>query len=313
MEPTTPTLPPTYKQMLEEMGKQLNNRKGDLMKRVLLITWPVLLLIVVGYFFSKVGGFDTFPQLNTMGFVVGIALYIFAAAVYTFIMRFIFSIEKRIWVDSFFDQKNLSLQESWKISLRLFWPAFTLRLKLWTRYIGLPLFVLVIAALILINTLVVSGGVADNAIGIVLIGFVVVFILFAIYTYYIRIKLRYSWFIFLDKFGKDDSFGSVVVAMNTLNSVSKSETFKKSLIVNLGTDSTQAVANLAVGLLSSGISTIGGAAGKMVGGLVRAYGEEMSRQATELGNIAGQYILYRFARKEAFGNEQEVNENLYNI
>jgi hypothetical protein len=100
--------------------------------------------------------------------------------------------------------------------------------------------------------------------------------------------------------------------LKKLNSVSKSETFKKSLLLSIGADSLNGIATLAIESISYGLAQFGNT-GKLVGNLLKVYGEEASRQATELGNISAQYILYRFARKEIYGTEQEINENIYKL
>ena len=59
------------------------------------------------------------------------------------------------------------------------------------------------------------------------------------------------------------------------------------------------------------MSVFGGEAGKLLGGITEIYGKELARQATDFGNISAQYILYRFARKELYGEEQVVNDSIY--
>ena len=82
------------------------------------------------------------------------------------------------------------------------------------------------------------------------------------------------------------------------------------LLTNLGTDSINGIIQMAIGSISFGMSTLG-KEGALVGNLVKVYGQEAARQATSLGNIAAMYMLYRFARKELYGQEQSVNEKVY--
>jgi hypothetical protein len=312
MEPTTnPTLPPTYHQLLQEMGRQIGQRKSALMKRVLLITWPYLLLVVVGYISKNTFNLKALAPDAQVEIVTVIAVYFVLALAYTMVISFIFQIEKQIWVDSFFDQKPLSLQQSWRIARKLFWPAFNFRVKLWFHYFGIP-FIIVLAAIVAFFWVLITGAFGDQLVMIWLVGFFGVMVGIVFYKYFLRIKLRYSWFIFLDKFGNTDSYDVMINEMNTLNQISKSETFKKSLIANLGTDSINSLVQMAVGTISMGFAQFG-EVGKAVGQVLNIYGKEMSRQTTDLANISAQYILYRFARKEAFGQEQEVNNTLYNL
>ena len=100
--------------------------------------------------------------------------------------------------------------------------------------------------------------------------------------------------------------------MYKLNEVSKSDTFKKSLVANLGTDTVKGVAQLAVQGISHGLSLLGNT-GQLLGNLVQVYGQEAARQVTDLANVSAQYILYRFARKAVYGEEQTINEGEYSL
>ena len=46
MQQENTTLPPSYRELLIEAGKQLILRKDILLKRILLILWPFLSLII---------------------------------------------------------------------------------------------------------------------------------------------------------------------------------------------------------------------------------------------------------------------------
>lgn len=311
----TATVPPTYKQLLEEMGKQLSQRKSALLKRVLLITWPFILLIVAIYALEEIYDFKNFSDEQAFWAMSSFVVYLFLALVYSAIVKFIFEIEKRIWIDSYFDHKNLSLSQSWRIAKKLFWKAFVFRFKVYLQYYLIPIITTIAlsVAVIYISTLLFPT--TEGQINIIIASFFVLilfFIMLWIYSYYLKIKLRYAWFIFLDKFGPTYSYKSIIDEMDILNKISKSETFKKSLILNIGTDSINILALSTIGIISHGMSNFGNT-GRMFGSILRIYGEEASRQAADLGNISAHYILYRFARKEAHGNEQEVNDYLYSL
>ena len=51
----------------------------------------------------------------------------------------------------------------------------------------------------------------------------------------------------------------------------------------------------------------------MVGDLAQAYGQELAQQVASYAQIAGNYLLYIVAHKEAYGTEQEVNDYVYNL
>jgi len=307
-------IPPTYKAMLEEMGNQLRSRKTLLLKRTLLISWPYLLLIVAFFVLDSQDGlgFNSFiTEENIFMWLLAGAGVVFLSVVYSVIVGFIFEIEKRIWVDAHFDNKHLEPKDSWRIAKKLFVPAFVMRFKIAFRYYVLPVIGFVAVVGIIVVGLAQMGLGQAAVVATVLSPFLAI-IGIIIFSYYIRTKLRYVWFIFLDKYGTEYTHHQLIEEMNKLNTVSKSETFKKSLIANLGTDSVNLLANVAIGTISHGMSMFG-KGGKLLGNLTQAYGQALSRQAADLGNIAGQYLIYRFALKEVYGKEQVVNEELYRL
>lgn len=306
---------PTYKEIFVEIGKQLKLRKSTLAKRILLITWPLLLFIVVNYILNLTYDFESFTTGQWLVYLKFALPYLLISAVYSITVRFIFRIEKQIWIDSFFDKRDLKPSESWKISMRLFWPAFYFRIKLWLQFYFIPIVVIIALFALLIRFFVPifnSSGGYEVILYTTLISFVVFVIALIAYGYYLKTKLRYTYFIFLDTFGRNNSYKLMIEEMKKLNSVSKSETFKKSLLLSIGADSLNGIATLAIESISYGLAQFGNT-GKLVGNLMRVYGEEASRQATELGNISAQYILYRLARKEVYGTEQAINENIYRL
>lgn len=199
--------------------------------------------------------------------------------------------------------------------MKLFWPVVLFRSKLWLHFYIIPIAVIIALFALMITLILPSFNSPDERIYILyttLTLFAISTVSLIAYGYYLRTKLRYTYFIFLDFYGKSNSYTLVMEEMKKLNSISKSETFKKSLILGIGSDTLNGIATLAIGSIGNGLAQFGGG-GKLLGGLIRAYGEEASRQVTELGNISAQYILYRFARKEVYGTEQEVNENIYQL
>lgn len=308
-------LPPAYKQTIEEIGKQLQLRKKLLFKRVLLIIWPILLGVIIGYLLNSIYDLELLSvEQETWGIIVA-TIYILCSVIYARVVGFIFEIEKQIWIDSFFDQKHIDSDTSWKISKKLFWPGLMYRLKIFCWYYLLPVGSLLILIGAVVVSLVVNTDGADDKVGIVryamfaLSAFAVGVVF---YIYFLKIRLRYSWFIFLDTFGGVYSFGDLMLEMNKLNAISKTETFKKSLVANLGTDSLKGLTNVVVGTLALSISKLGGV-GEALGSLTRVYGNELARQTTDLANITAQYLIYKFARKELYSKDQVVNEALYKL
>jgi hypothetical protein len=314
---------PGYQEILAQIGAQLKSRKKLLLQRTLMLTWPILLAIVFGYGANQVLGkeqaehlFFSFPN------ILGVFGYVILAAAYSVIMNFIFEIEKRIWVDSFFDNKNLTPKQSWAIAKAMFWKAVLFRFKIFLRYYLWPIvlvFALIVAE-VLFTVEVYEPSLASKFIFWSIGVFAAVFIGLIIYSYYIRIKLRYTWFIFIDTYTSAKlDMRTILSQMKELNTVMKSEAFKKALVLEFGTDSVALVTNLAVSVIAGGISKGagllggGGALGQMLGGLTKTYGQELAKQATSYGNIVAMYMLYRSARKMAHGAEQSVNEFVYSL
>jgi len=307
---------PSYHEIFAEIGRQFQARKTLLFKRVLLIVWPFLLLVIVQYILKNSSYYSTLNAAQQLEFFWGIFAYVFVSLIYTSTVSFIFTIEKQIWLDSFFDKKNLTSAQSWRIAWRLFWPALWFRFRLWFRYFALPTVIAFIIIFITFKSAFLATYVSRDY-DVVLVASVIALVVLAfslmLYRFYARVVLRYSWFIFLDKFGNADSFHIIIDEMKKLNDVSRSETFRKSLVVNFGTDVARGVVDMAIGSMTGVISGLGGEGGRALGGLINIYTKELNRQVTNLANISARYVLYRFARKQVYGTEQEVNENVYKL
>ncbi len=305
------TVDVTYREMVREAGRQLNLRKKALAWRSLFIIWPTMVAFILIFYFARLGGKE-FLQAHpdyVIPAVIGFFIWVFFAIFYYVIITSIFAIEKRIWLDSFFDQRNLNPKDSWHIARKLFWPVFVLWLQMLLRFYLLPFIfysVFVVAYVYfgadfsippVISISIISGGL----------------LALIIYFYYLKIKTRFLWFLFLDRYNTENfGYSLIFQEMKKLNEISKSETFKKALLVNLGADSLQAIANAMIKELQTGLSALG-KGGELAGGLIRAYAEEASKQAISLGKIAAIYILYRFARQLLYNQPQTINENIYNL
>lgn len=303
------TLPPSYTTIIQHIGEQLNKRGYSIFKRTLLIGWPFILLAIVTYPVTEMG-LDSFSAEHHQMLLIATIVYCIPAFLYVMVMSFIFKIEKQIWVDSFFDNRNLELHQSWAIAKKIFWPALKLRLFLFFRYYLPPLLIFILIIPTWFAFLQNEPPANQSKFMILMLYLIAVlpFIVIAIYFYLIRIKLRYTWFIFLDTYGSNYSIKTLINDMHRLNNVSKTESFKKSLMANLGTD----LLNTALGNMIAGM-TKWGTAGGMLGGATNVYAESATRHTTEYSNITVQYMLYRFARQEMYGEEQKINEELYNL
>lgn len=313
MEKENNTIVITYLEMIREAGRQLNLRKKTLAWRSLFIIWPAMIAFILLFYFARLGGREFLErhQDYLLPAVIGFFIWIFFTIFYYIIVTSIFAIEKRIWLDSFFDQKNLNPKDSWHIAKKLFWTVLVVWLQMLLRFYFLPFmfYSTFVAAYIyfganlsqqippVASILIVSGGL----------------LALIIYFYYLKIRLRFLWFIFLDRY-KTEGFSHSLIfqEMKKLNEISKSETFKKALLANLGADSLGAITNAMIKELKAGLSVLG-KGGELAGGLIGAFAEEASKQAISLGKIAAIYVLYRYARQLSYNQPQTINENIYNL
>jgi hypothetical protein len=313
---------PTYKEIIKEIGAQIKARKKLLLLRTLIITWPVLLAIIVGYVANSLYG-EQFIQSIAFSFpnIIYIAVYILFAIVYMLIVGFIFEIEKRIWIDSFFDKREISGKQSWTLAKKLLWPAIIFRFNIFFKYYFLPLILLIVALIFPILFYAYSDF--DNYLNMnYIIAYMVFFLLsivgYFIYTYFLRIKLRFSWFVFLDMYkGGKLEIQSIYEKIDLLNVTAKSEGFKKALILTVGVDSIKAITTQLIVIMTEGIKVVSmeipglGNAGRALGNLTQIYGQSLIKQVTSYAEIVSIYILFRTAHQQTYGKEQEINDFMY--
>lgn len=299
----------TYKEIISTIGAQLNLRKKTLMWRTFIIVWPALLAIGIGYLGVQAMGKEAFTSLLLSAPYIYVAVtYVIFALIYSWFFTFVFETEKNIWIDSFFDKRELTPDQSSKISKKLFKQTIHFRVRMFFKYqLLIQLLVLLfIASIIFVFTkgatilsldpvmstvnIIGSFSIASNMVLPIVIGyFVVLLAVILVLSYYVRIKTRYSWFIFLDHVTLQamprDVFLIVVTEMNALNEVSKTEAFKKALILNLGTDAVGSIVSATttaiVGAVSIGVGALAQneLLGKMTGDMAKTYADQLVQQA----------------------------------
>lgn len=312
---------PTYKEIIKEIGAQIIARKKLLLLRTGMIIWPVLLAIILGYGANSFYGEQYLEQvIFSFPNILYIIAYIVLAIIYMSIVGFIFEIEKRIWIDSFFDKKEISGKVSWGLAKKLLWPAIIFRFNIFFKYYFVPLMILLVIifvppVLVITNSIDLSSNTILFSYFGVMIASIIAFI---IYNYYLRIKLRFSWFVFLDMYkGGKLEINTIYEKMNLLNVTAKSEGFKKALILTVGVDSIKAITTQLVVIMTEGLKAVSmgipglGNAGRALGDLTQAYGQALIKQVTSYAEIVSIYILYRTAHQQTYGKEQEVNDYIY--
>lgn len=307
---------PAYNEILAQIGAQLKERKTLLLKRTLLLVWPYLPLILLGSVFGE----DQLTQIFKSSTVIGaLIVYVICAVLYSVIMGFTFEIEKRIWVDSFFDKKDLDSKQSWNLAKTMFWKGVLFKIHIFFRYYLVPILILFSMIPIEIYLIYKTDIITGNHLLYNMLAMAAVFIGVLVYLYLLNVKLRYAWFIFIDTYSSEKRLDmSVIISqMNKLNAIMKSESFKKALVLEIGTDSVRGIVNATVAAISIGIKggasllSGSGALGQIVGGVTKTYGQELAKQATSYGNIVAMYLLYRSARKVAYGESQVINPSMY--
>mgnify|MGYP000036948235 CR=1 FL=1 len=304
---------PGYKETAREIGKQLSLRKKLLVRRIFLLIWPIMVLAVASVIVSesyKAGWLQKDGPYTAGLLVVGGAWFCFSFCYYA-VLSLIFNIEKLIWVDSFFDKRNLEPKDSWRIARKLFWPYFRLGIETFVRYV-LPAFILFFLSFFLIIKYLVGGTMADAAY-IPVVAIVIVTGAIIIYFYLLQVILRYLPFVFLDRYGEQNfSYSGLFVEMRKLKTVAANKTQMRALLTHLTADVVTEISSTALGVMQAGLGNFG-IVGKILGSSVRVVGEETTKQITSLGRIVAVYMVYQFVRQQMYGQAQHVNENLYRL
>jgi hypothetical protein len=108
-------------------------------------------------------------------------------------------------------------------------------------------------------------------------------------------------------------FRNIVSEINRLNQISASDSFKKALVAEIGSDSAVIIANTTTGLILSGISLVNSKAGAIISGVVKVPAEEMASQSAHFAKIAATYLLYKKTKELAGEDIQVVNEKVYSL
>lgn len=300
---------PTYRQMLEEATRQLSARKYLLFRRVAYLLWPIWISIILGYAIKFRMDAQGVPFVFDSPFVfIGIVIWFFFVLFYTFIIGAIIDIEKRVWVDSFFDRKNLSPEASWRIAKKLLVPTIKFSLIILARFY-LPAVAIFLSGLLIPWILFEQGRLNAEAFVISFCGGI---ILMAIYVFMIHVQLRFFWFIFLDDYRKGCSFRTLLTIMSQVNKISRSDTVKRLLITDFASDTLNGLMRVTTTIIRQKLGSFG-KVGQAAGALLKITADVMSSQIVSLGRISALYILYRYARKAAFQEEQKVNEWIYGL
>ena len=309
----TPTSP-SWSEIFREIGIQMNRRSGLLTKHVLWISAPALIFFLIIRLIGSIPSTSSWLRgLDVSAQVEIVYLWtasIIVLAISTIITMALSTIEQTIWLDSYFDGKNLTPQESWKIAKKLYFPLGYLQRKLFYRYYIWIILSILAVFVIGIYVFVVSDFgrmLPENITMIAWSSYIIISgIALVVWTRYLKIKLSYAPFLFLDRYAgktRSDFWKDFFIELDKLNEVSKGESFKKNVMLELGADAAMSLVEyIALKMAGMGAPNVALLAGKEVGYRIIYFAK-----------MTGRYVLYRFAFKTVHGNTHYVNEYVYNL
>ena len=303
----------TYKTIIEEIGNHLLERKKTLAKRVLFITWPWIIGIPTLIILMTVMMINT-DNTSVIYLTLGLSVIMLVFALpWVLITTFLFAIEKRIWIDSYFDGKDLSPKESWKLSKKLFKPTiklFLFTVKKYPLLLWPILYAIIFIVLVKFQWFVYFIENNEELAGIFLIFIPFVLVTGIIYAIVI-LKLRFIYFVFLDHYGKRDfSFEEVLDESLLLNKVRGREQLRKILTTYAGVHSLGALVNMVNSTL---LNRLGKYVGKAIIAPIRIYTSMYIKEASSFAKIIAWYLIYKKALKVFIGVEHRVNKHLYQL
>ncbi len=305
---------PTYKELLVGVGHQLANRKKDLFKRILLMAWPLVLFTGTLSILYRTEYINELISTDPVMVAIVFAVFVILVVPYYFIIGIIVKIEQHLWIDSAFDNKSIDSKKSWSIAWKLIIPSFQLAIRIFTRYYLMPLMI-ALFSMIVIGFVVLNSGLIKQASDNYTLIYVFMFVLISlsVYIYYLKIKLRFIYFLFIDTFNDSNfNYSNLFGELRELNKISGSEGFTKALVADFGTATAAGIGNLATDSIQSGMSSMSNAAG-FAGDLLRPLAKETIRQVKIFSKLSAIYLMYKKARLQKYGTEQEINEYIYNL
>ncbi len=305
----------TFTEVAKQIFARLNERKYLLLQRALLAVWPGLVTLAVAYAFwgNAVANEDAGAELiwasvqarPMEGWIVGALVVL--SAVYGALANAVLSIERLVWVDSFFDGKNLTPRESLRVARRLFPSA--VRLWLWSfgRYWLAPLAFLVLAPIVLLFA-GYAGAFDGLFVAIAILG---AFVAFAVWSYFLTVKTRNLWFLFLDHHdGERADTAAIPAELDRINRETKTKEFLKYIGSTVGVDSFAGLVKMVaqLGAQASGASRV--LDRTVLGQGVKMYGQAVAAQAQSFARTIAAYVFYR-AACQRLGLGQKINERVY--
>lgn len=327
---------PSWNEIFQEIGKQLHVRSGLLTKRVLLTSAPALIILFIIQLFaqlSKTSSWfsqpnDAFDQLSIQVIFWG-TLSVIIVLFITVILMSILKIEQIIWLNSYFDGKKLTPQESWRIARKLYWAWSYLQFKLFYRYY-LWVVLSAVGSFVLWSYCFIfsdfakffSSGLVGflSAVFIIIIGIGLV-----VWNRFLKIRLSYVPFLFLDRYQPEKAYSpkfwnEFFNESRELINVSKGESFKKNVMMEIGGDVALTFVNHIAGQIQTGFVLTSRVLPPVAGAVLEAVGTTASRAAGEVAyrviyfaKLTGHSLLYHYAFKNIHGKDSVINEYIYSL
>jgi hypothetical protein len=293
---------------------------------VLIISIPALVILFALQLIFRLAGFiqiDYFIQFWVWGtLAVIVVLFI------SIILMSILKIEQAIWLDSHFDGKQLTPQESWRIAKKLYWAWSYLQFKLFYRYY-LWTVLLIVAGFVFGGYLIANSELLNTTSQ--LVGVVIFLYIFAlcvstlVWSRYLKIKLCYVPFLFLDRYHRESVhsskfWGEFFEELRKLNEVSKGKSFKKNVMLELGADLGMSYVEYIAAHMQAGFEIVGSQLPSVPGAIVASAGTILIRAGAEVAHriimfakLTGRYVLYRYAFQNLHNKPHHVNEYIYSL
>lgn len=327
---------PSWNEIFQEIGKQLHLRSGLLAKRVLLISAPALIVLFVIQLLARLFQVsqwfnqpdEAFIQFSIQAILWG-SIAVVVVLFVTIILMSILKIEQAIWLDSYFDGRKLTPQESWRIAKKLYWSWSYLQFKIFYRYY-LWIWLSVLGTFSLWVYLFIFSDFSKSAsaelIGISSVVFIIgLGVAFIVWNRYFKIKLSYVPFLFLDRYDGEKVHSSkfwneFFDELRELNRVSEGESFKKNVIIEISGDVAMTFVEHIAAQMQIGFELASRMLPPIAGAVVGAAGITATRAAAEVAHrviffakLTGRYVLYYYAFQNIHGTPRHVNEYVYSL
>ena len=310
---------PSYKETLEEIGRQMKVKRGAFIRRIALLIWPVWIFVILVYALrwsleSETGAIlITSETLSSPWFLYlfyAIILWSVFAFFYYFTISFIFDIEQKVWIDSYFDGRNLDSKSSWRIARRLFFPTMKLAFLTLVRFYLPAIIIILVGAAVPYYTWTTGQPISPEFF---ILPNAVAWAIATIYCYITHLRLRYLPFFFLFEFNTDTySYQLLVQKMKGLNRINTKDAIKRVFVSDITTTSFESAVNLLSGILQSQLQKTG-KAGQLAGSLLGVTTDVATMQVANFARRTTLYMIYRYTRFKVFNERQKINDYIYKL